>query len=228
MAEKQKTVLIGVPSGSGVMPTMMVQSLLSLHKPMPAGFITVERQRVDKARNAIAMEALKNNFDYLMFIDDDNPVPPETLEVMLSDDKDIVTVPILSRNPNKDGSHNLCSFYAEEVKTSVGKLRLYYPIKEFKDEAPLHRVDATGTGCVLIKRRVLEVLFDKYQDNIFEFGDIRFKKQKIKGIEYDRRTMSEDCEFSERAVDAGFEIWLDDRIRPVHISGNRYVQWGKD
>jgi hypothetical protein len=37
--------------------------------------------------------------------------------------------------------------------------------------------------------------------------------------------MSEDVLFCERAVDLGFEVWLDERIRPMHISGNKFVVW---
>jgi GT2 family glycosyltransferase len=188
--------------------------------------MTIERQRVDKARNYITMEVLKQGFDYLFFVDDDNPIPQDTLEKFLEDDKDIVTAPIPSRNANAKGEHNLCSMYSREVKVDGKPLRLYEPIKEFRDKGHLHQIDATGTGCVLIKREVLEALHKKYRDDIFEFGDIRFKKKiKVDGQEYDRRTMSEDCEFSERAVDAGFEIWLDDRIRPLHLTNQGSVQW---
>lgn len=224
---KPKTILIGMPSGSGFIPTTVVQSLLQLHKPYACGFMTVERQRIDKARNYIAMEALKQGFDYLLFVDDDNPIPPDTLEKLIEDDKDIVTVPILSRSPNKDGVHKLCSMYANEVTVDGKPLKLYTPITEFRDKGYLHKVDATGTGCILIKRQVLEALHKQYKDDIFEFGDIRFKKKiKVNGVEYDRRTMSEDAEFSERAIAAGFEIWLDDRIRPLHLTNQGSVQYG--
>lgn len=222
-----KSILIGMPNGSGVVPLPMVQSLLQLEKTMPCGFLAVERQRVDKARNYIVVEALKGNFDYVFFLDDDNPVPPETLRLMLEDDKDIVTVPILSRNPDEKGVHHLCSFYADELDTSIGPLKLYTPITEFKEEGPLHEIDATGTGCLLVKIEVLKTLFPIYQDCIFEFGDLRFDKVKKNGIEYDRRTMSEDCEFSERAINAGFKIFLDERIRPYHLSGVTAVRWGE-
>jgi len=54
---------------------------------------------------------------------------------------------------------------------------------------------------------VLEKLYVKHGGLPFEFGDIKFKKKiKINGTEYDRRTMSEDCEFCERAINAGFEV----------------------
>ena len=219
---------MGIPNGSGVIPAVMVQSLLQLRKPLPCAVMIIERQMILKARNALAIETLKGGFDYLFFVDDDNPIPPDTLEKMIEDDKDVVVVPILSRNPNKDGVHSLCSFYTKEIEVEDKKIRLYENITEFRDEGNLHRIDAGGTGCMLIKRQVLETMYNKYGESMFELGDIRFKKTTIDGIEYDRRTMSEDAEFCERAVDLGFEIWLDDRIRPLHISGVNYVQWKGD
>jgi len=211
-----------MPSYSGMIPATMVQSLLQLHKPYPCAFMIIERQRIDKARNAIAMEALRGDFDYLFFVDDDNPIPPDTLEKFIEDDKDIVIAPILGRNPNEKGVHPLCAFYKKEVEG----IYLYENIKEFRDEGYLHRIDAAGTGAMLIKREVLRKLNKKYQERIFEFGEIRFsKKIEIDGKEYDRRTMSEDCEFSERAINEGFEIWLDERIRPLHMSTYNFVQY---
>jgi hypothetical protein len=217
-----KKILIGMPSGSGQVPVSMVQSLLQLHKPYPCAFMSVERQRTDKARNAIALEALRNDFDYLFFVDDDNPIPEDTLDRFIEDDKDVVVAPILGRNPDKDGNYSLCAFYAEEVEG----LRIYRNVGVFRDEGPLHKIDGAGTGAMLIKREVLVKLHEKYQDLMFEFGDIKLEKPIIvDGNVYKRRTMSEDCEFSERAIDAGFEIWLDERVRPVHISGVKYIQW---
>lgn len=225
--QSSKTILIGMPSGSGQVPTVMVQSLLQLMKPLPCAFMTVERQRVDKARNSMVMEALKNNCDYLFLVDDDNPIPPDTLQKFVEDDKDIVIAPILGRNPDANGNHNLCAFYSEEQIIDGKPLNFYNPISKFRDEGPLHKIDAAGTGCMLIKRAVLETMMKEYPDGLFEFGDIKFNKPVfINGIEYKRRTMSEDCEFSERAIKAGFEIWLDERIRPIHLSGVRSVQWG--
>ncbi len=224
--QKPKTVLIGMPTISGMIPSVVVQSLLQLHKPLPCAFMTVERQRVDKARNAIAIEALRVGADYLLFIDDDNPVPPDTLELFLKDDKDIVIAPIPSRNPDATGNHPLCAFYAREVEVDGEPLRLYKPIETFRDKGPLHRIDAGGCGCMLIKAKMLAAMFARYNQYMFEFGDIRFKEKiTVDGQEYDRRTMGEDVEFCERAVDLGFEVWLDERVRPLHITTFNMVQW---
>ena len=216
MADSKK-ILIGMPNGSGQVPVEMVQSLLQLHKPFPCAFLPVVRQRVDKCRNGIAMEALKGGFDYVFMVDDDNPVPPETLAQFIEDDKDIVIAPILARNPDPDGNYSLCAFYSEKKKIKKNYLRIYKNIVSFKDEGPLHKIDAGGTGCMLIKRKVLEAMNKKHQDLMFEFGDIT--------VEGQRRTMSEDAEFCERAVDLGFEIWLDERIKPIHFTQMKAIKW---
>jgi len=214
---KDKKILIAIPCFSGMMSTMTVSSLLQLHKPAPCAFIVVERQRIDKCRNYFIKQTLKGNFDYLLMIDDDNPVPPDTLEKLLDADKDIVMAAILSRNPNlKTGVYDLCAFYAEEKLIKTKTLRMYNPIVSFKEEGPLHKIDAGGCGAMLIKRKVLEVMSKQYEYP-FSFGDITVDGQ--------RRTMSEDVEFCERAVKQGFEIWLDDSIRPVHISNPKLIKY---
>ena len=215
-------VLIGMPCGSGQVPATMVSSLLQLHKPCPCAFMVVERQMIEIARNGIALEGLQKGASHVLFLDDDNPVPPDTLEKLLEADKDIVIAPILTRNPDKDGNHSLCAFYSETVD---GK-RIYRNVTEFRDKGLLHRIDGGGTGCMLIKTTVLAKMFSVYSNRWFERTREVFEKPiVVDGKEYTERTMSEDVLFCERAVDLGFEVWLDERIRPMHISGNKYVVW---
>jgi len=200
----------------------MVSSLLQLHKPCPCAFMVVERQMIELARNGIAMEGLQKGASHVLFLDDDNPVPPDTLEKFLEVDKDIVIAPILTRNPDREGNHSLCAFYSEEVDGQ----RIYKNVTEFRDEGPLHRIDAGGTGCMLIKTTVLAKMFTVYSNRWFERTREVFDKAiVVDGKEYTERTMSEDVLFCERAVDLGFEVWLDERIRPMHISGNKFVVW---
>ena len=207
MDYKDKKLLLGIPSGSGFMSAQMVQSLLQLHKPLPCIMSVVERQSIVKCRNYFVQQALASGADYLLMIDDDNPIQPETLELLLEDDKDIVGATILSRNPSEKGEHDLCAFYSHEHKVDGKKLKLYDNITKFKEEGHLHKVDAIGTGCLLIKRKVLEKMLTKYKHGIFENTAIDFKKGiTIDETYYDRRTMSEDCEFSERAIKEGFEV----------------------
>ncbi len=213
-----------MPNGSGQVPASMVSSLLQLRKPVPCAFMIVERQMIELSRNGIAMEAIRNNCTHLLMVDDDNPIPADTLEKFLEDDKDIVIAPILSRNPNKDGVHDLCAFYKEEVDG----VKIYHNIEQFKDDGFLHKIDGGGTGCMMIKIEVLKKLNEIYKERMFErTRDIFTKPILIKDKVYTERTMSEDVQFCERAIDAGFEVWLDSRVKPLHIAGNNYIQYGK-
>lgn len=211
-----------MPNGSGSVPASMVQSLLQLHKPVPCAFMIVERQMIDTARNGIVLEALQKGATHLLFLDDDNPIPPNTLEKMLEDDKDIVIAPILTRNPDKDGKYKLCAFYKREIDG----IKLYENITDLKEDGDLHQIDGGGTGCMLIKIEVLKKLYEKYNGHLFERTREIFEAPIIvDGKKYTERTMSEDMLFCERAIEAGFEVWLDSRIRPLHITGNQFVQW---
>lgn len=215
---KCKAVLIGMPSVSGTLHWLTVTSLMRLENPLRTGFQIIPRRRVDKARNKLAMDALKKGYDYLFFFDDDNPIPPDTLVKLLEDDKDIVSAPISTRG----GDHQVNAYYGKEYDG----IRIYSHIEQFRDEGYLHRIDACGMACTLIKRTVLEALCKKHGDSMFAFTERVFDKPiKVGDKTYKRRTMSEDFEFSERAVDAGFEIWLDTRIRPIHLTEFNYIQW---
>ncbi len=220
--ENDKFILIGMPNGSGTVPASMVSSLLQLKKPVPCAFMIVERQMIEMSRNAIVFEALKNNVSHVLMVDDDNPIPPDTIEKLLEDDKDIVIAPILSRNPNKEGVHDLCAFYSEQVDG----IKLYNNIKQFNEDGYLHKIDGGGTGCMLIKIHVLAKLFAKYNNRVFErTRDVFPNPIVVDGQEYTERTMSEDVQFCERAIEEGFEIWLDTRVRPLHITGSNFVQY---
>lgn len=217
---KPSTVLIGMPSYSGQIHWLTVMSLLRLESPLRVGVAIAPRRRVDKARNEIVMRCLKQGYDYLFFMDDDNPVPPETLKRFLEDDKDIVCAPILTRKADENG-HVLCCY----EQYQEGGYRFYRSIEKFS-EGDLHQIDACGMGCTLIKRKVLEELYKKHGQSMFEFTKTVFDEPVIlQGKSCGCRTMSEDFEFSERAVDAGFEIWCDTRIRPIHLGESEYLQW---
>ncbi len=214
-------VLIGVITYSGLIPAMTTMSLFHLRRPCPVGLLMATRYRTDHARNLVVKEVIDGDWNYLLFVDDDNPIPSDTLEKLLEDDKDIVAVPILSRRADNKG-HWLCAFYGQ----AFNDVRFYFPIEKFRDEGYLHRVDAVGMGCTLIKRKVLEELFKKYKDYIFEFTVMNLDKPiELEDRIIGARRMSEDLEFSERATDAGFEIWIDDRIRPIHLGEPTHIQW---
>ena len=218
-------ILICMPSATGLISYLTTISLFALQRPCPMGLIVADGYRTDHARNLLIKEAIKGDWDYILFLDDDNPVPKDTVVKLLEDDKDIVAVPILTRRKDKEKGHWLCAFYSQYFN----ELRFYFPIEEFRDEGYLHRVDAVGMGCTLIKRKVIDKLYERYKNYIFEFTVTNLKEPiKLDDRTIGARRMSEDLEFSERATDAGFEIWLDTRIRPIHLGEPTRIQWSEN
>ena len=218
--EGQDTTMVGLPCGFGYFPWETVQALLQMKKTMPCMMAVIPRQRVDKARNFLVQQALESGATYLLFIDDDNPPPADTMEhfsqSMSRDDVDIVCAPILSRNANKEGFRDLCMFKKNEVEEKGGINNYTFLKKIDVSSGHLVEVDGCGMGVTMIKRKVLEKLWKEHEGMPFEFGDSTLVYDK-KDMNKQRRTMSEDMEFSERATNAGFRIWCDTRVRPVHL-----------
>jgi hypothetical protein len=156
---------------------------------------------------------LESGSDYIFFVDDDNPPPVNALMKMLEDDKDIVTAPILQRGEPYD----ICLFNKNIKEIDGYEITLYDNLKKLQPRnGDLQQVDATGLGCCLIKRRVVEVLMNKYDGRPFDFVIEQYGDRE--------RRLGEDVAFSERAINEGFEIWADVSIRPVHLGANRIIQ----
>ena len=224
MSNEQKC-LIGIPCGSGYLSAYMVDGLFKLNRPIPTSLLIIERQSIDKARNYIVEMALKMNCDYLFFVDDDTVIPRDTLDLLLEDNKDIVCAPVMTRNMKDDGKHANCCFEKYDFYIGDGRtVNKYKSINKFP-EGDLHQIDACGGACLLIKREVLKSLFNKYNGKPFEFRE-EILETKEHGITV--RNISEDMTFSERAKQEGFEIWVDLRVRPVHLGKPKFIRFEQE
>ena len=223
---QENRILIGIPNGSGTFPAMTVEALLKMRKPCPCMVQVVERQRTDKARNYIVKQALESGATHLLFIDDDNPPAEDTIEKFLEDDKDIICSPIPTRNPNESGVHDLCIFDSYTVTEGNGAgIKMYKNINKIDgSRGHLFKVDGCGMGCTMIKRDVLEKLWKKYEGEPFAYGDTTYSRDPS-NMNIQRRTMSEDMEFIERATEEGFEVWCDTRVVVPHIGAARVFKF---
>lgn len=155
--------------------------------PMIGGFVTHNR-------NIIARQALANNSDYVMFIDNDMMFPADGITRLIDSDKDIIAGPYNQRPlPQTDNS----------FKTST--VKLVDENGELMDGSvpeELAQVGGTGTGFMLIKTDVFRIMkqpfFHDYEDENFEFH-------------------GEDINFCLKARGLGFEVWINPHIEIQHI-----------
>jgi hypothetical protein len=134
-------------------------------------------------RNHIAQEFLKTDADYLLTIDSDT-IPLKNPLNMIEHDKDIIggVYPTWKND----------AFIWLACKLREDGAYIQYP-KEYRQG--IKEVDALGTGCMLIKRKVLETISMPFVDKVREgVGD---------------RELGHDLYFCKRAKELDFEVWAD-------------------
>jgi len=167
---------------------------------------TPKEMPLENNLHGICKHILKNNFDFWLSIDSDNPPFCNPLDLCFLD-LDVVgfPTPIYKWKPALAGNRPIIwnAFdYIEEKDAYV----------EHKNKCGLQLVDAIGGGCMLVARRVLEHSVMQYQP----FA----RKSDLDGL-YNR---GNDIAFCERAKDAGFNIWSHfsyqcDHFRKLSLAG---------
>jgi len=149
---------------------------------------------ISSNRNKIVKRFLATDNDYLMMCDDD-VVPLFNPADFVFANKDVIGFPAKVRQG--DRQLNWVA-YIKRPHTHNNMLDHYAPVDFTKVDQSIEllSVDAVGTGCILIHRRVLE--------NIKAPFHIRFDEDGI-------LTMGTDFAFCLRAKEAGFEIFTTPR-----------------
>lgn len=159
-----------------------------------------EGYTIAENRNYIVFQAINNKSDYLLMIDDDMVFPPDTLDTLLADDKDIVGVAYHSR-----GSTDKIKIVPDIMSIAETDKGKYINLEtetdpKYKDTFECY---ATGTGIILIKWSV----FENIKQPWFEFT--YFDNGKCKE--------GEDWNFCFKAKDAGYKIYTNPKIEIGHI-----------
>lgn len=189
-----------IPSGNGQMALACGVSMSTMFKPRHR-IHTVLGHNIGILRNMLVNMALKNkDATHVFFLDSDVVLPPYSLVRMLQRDVDIVSgiytmkappyVPLAIMRPrNKEGKKKY-NFYIDLSKKLLNK---FFPI------------DASGAGCLLIKRHVLE-----------KMGPPWFQ---VSPQDHGLSAIGEDLFFFDKAIEMGFESYLDTTIQCDHIAG---------
>lgn len=130
---------------------------------------------------------------HVLFVDSDVIPRPRTLDVLLAHDKDIVS-----------GVVPICQ--QGEFKWNVSAGEGFLPI----DKLPSNpfKAEHCGFGVVLMKTEVLEKMDWPYWRSIYKPG---------------LRTVGEDVYFCKNAQHAGFDIWVDPKVKCDHATRASYL-----
>lgn len=133
--------------------SMFSACLARLRKPEGTNLYFVTGSDREQGRNELVKAMLDGGDDWLLFLDDDHVFEDDLLERLLAHDVDIVGALYLRR----DMPYTPICY---ESRIPVGK---YVPIKlADHPKNALVKVDAVGTGGMLVRRRVFETMDDPW------------------------------------------------------------------
>jgi len=160
-----------------------------------------------RARQNDIIKFLKSGADWLFSVDDDIQLQDDGILKLIEADKDIIA-----------GFYRLKDI--DKAQTAIRLDRHGQDCGEILKAEIVAPAIYVSTGCMLIKRSVIEAMIKHYPDleytrNLAQDDAWALYMPYIHKREY----LSEDWAFCQRAVDAGFEIWCHGGVKCGH--------WGK-
>lgn len=195
-------ITLACPTNRGIQPKTL-DCLLNLVAQNHEWHILVaeEGYSIAENRNWVAAQALQNDSDYLLMIDDDMTFEPDILDRLIANDKDICGVAYHSRGGNKS-----FKYPADAIMSIAEPEKGKYIILE-ENTDPKYKttfgVHATGTGIILIKTEVFKKIPQPWF--MFEYHENGCCKT------------GEDWYFCEKAKKYGIKTFADPRPKVGHL-----------
>ena len=188
-----KKIFVAIPTYSGLINSKLVEQLLNMQKSQEyeVEVMCVKGGPVDYVRNVMVEKFLKSGFDYMLMIDDDI-IPPADILDMAKHEKDITAGMCyiwygkrrgINGNLFRLDSTNPVSYKLIDTGKAVEKRGLV-------------EVDATGTGCMMIHRKVFDMIEKPYFKT-----DMDESLSKIK--------LSNDLYFCHKAKQKNIRVYVD-------------------
>lgn len=148
-----KKIVIGIPH-TGIINTDVMNGILNIRSQYALNIQMLKSSILYISRENLAKAAINSNIDYLMFLDSDQVIQPDTVDRMakyLDEGEDIVTTLIFRKDP----PYHPCVFSeSEELPNRQISLK-FYDIETADLSKPFY-VDSCGMGCMMMKVSVLK------------------------------------------------------------------------
>ena len=201
-------VMLTIPN-TGWIHFTVVKAMLGIYADsrLNISLLMPTKQPSEHNRNYIVTRFLDSDNQYLISIDSDNP-PMSLMTDLVFEDKDIIG---LSTTIWKLLAHQLGKYplelngymYHEKTREIEGEIVKGH--KQNTDATGIKEVDAIGTGCFIVARRVFE--HPEMQKGCF------LRSYDEKGIPI----LGSDLAFCKKAKESGFKIWCSYDHVCVHI-----------
>jgi hypothetical protein len=183
---------------------------------------------ITKARNTLAHMFLKSDNDYLLFIDADQSFRGEDILRMLKHDKDIIAAPVPKKIINWENVVKAASRGSTNYETYSGNFNINMNPASSSSSSGIRykeplEVNSVGTGMMLIKRNVFDVLtqlgLEKFKtDSVLPFiqsGELITDFFHTTTI--DQTFRSEDMNFCKLWTESGGKIYVDLLAKVKHM-----------
>lgn len=200
-------VLIATPCLDGRVDAWFVNSLYEstllglqnniLFKPI---FLANESM-LPMARNELLNHAYQENYDSMVFIDDDEEWNPEILLEIVNSPKDVVAVPVVNKGD-------------QEIQYNV------YEVDKTPDpEDGYIKIGRCGTGFLKLSKNVVRDLWESNPECFFRNRSVKYI------CEYDISNdifYGEDIILCKKIKELGYEIWLNPKHTVSHLGTKKF------
>lgn len=169
-----KEIFIATPMYGGICNGQYTESIIKLYTHLISiGFnvkyYTIYNESlITRARNILTEKFLREESDYLLFIDSDQSFDYEGIVEMINYDKDIIGSLVPMKKINWNGVRYAFENNIPNIQDYTGYFNVNVKEGTFTNDFSLFEVESIGSGLILIKKEVILKLKDnlpKYKHN---------------------------------------------------------------
>ncbi|MDJ0820931.1 MAG: hypothetical protein QNJ09_03845 [Paracoccaceae bacterium] len=227
-------IIIGTPTAGGTVTTAYARSLTNLTLELSRlkaayALAMIDGSDIIKARNIIASEALADPAcTHVLFLDSDMDVPRAVFQRLLEAGHDLAGAIYPKRQLDLDRYTQLIreGVRPEQARAASSEFVVGFSSSQITVQSGWCKATVLGTGCLLIKRNVLEALASGGQvaqiaSSLPEGGPLYDFFGPLS--KPDGARMSEDFSFCVKATQAGFTVWALADADVGHMGTQRYT-----